>query len=200
MTDSIMPPRRRLSDILNGGAESLRSQWERTQAAADFAPLPAGTYTARILSGELFTSRTNATPGYKLTFKVLDGEHAGRQVWHDLWLTPAALPMTKRDLAKLGVTSVEQLEAPIPPGIRCKVKLALRRDDDGTEYNRVRSFDVLGIDADATADSDFAPSAAQSEAEADAPSPREYEPDADGDASFDPRQLEATVNTEGGGP
>ena len=37
--------------------------------------------------------------------------------------------------------------ASAPPGcIRCNVRVALRRDDDGTEYNRVRRFDVLGID------------------------------------------------------
>ena len=54
--------------------------------------------------------------------------------------------MAKRDLAKLGVTALEQLERPLPPGIRCKVKLALRRDDDGTEYNRVKTFEVVGID------------------------------------------------------
>ena len=54
--------------------------------------------------------------------------------------------MAKRDLAKLGVTALEQLERPLPPGIRCKVKLALRRDDDGTEYNRVKHFEVVGID------------------------------------------------------
>jgi hypothetical protein len=195
MHDSNTPPRRRLlMDIINGGAESLRNQWEQTKAAEEFAPLPAGTYTARIVSGELFTSRTNATPGYKLCFKVLEGEHIGRQFWHDLWLTAPALPMTKRDLSKLGVMSVEQLDAPIPPGIRCKVKLALRRDDDGTEYNRVRSFEVLGIDADATADPDFAP------AEGEAPTPpREYDPDeSDGDASFDPEKLEAEAAAEGG--
>lgn len=29
---------------------------------------------------------------------------------------------------------------------RCRVKLALRRYDDGNEYNRVRSFEVIGID------------------------------------------------------
>lgn len=94
----------------------------------------------------MFTGRTNGTPGYKLTFKVLEGDHAGRQFWHDIWLTPAALPMAKRDLGKLAVTDLEQLERPLPPGIRCAVKLALRRDDDGSEYNRVRRFDVLGID------------------------------------------------------
>jgi hypothetical protein len=30
--------------------------------------------------------------------------------------------------------------------MRCKVKLALRTNDDGTEYNSVRSFEVIGID------------------------------------------------------
>ena len=37
--------------------------------------------------------------------------------------------------------------ATVPPGrIRCNVRVALRRDDDGTEYNRVRGFDVLRVD------------------------------------------------------
>jgi len=137
----------KLSDILrDADRESLASAWGTTEAAEDFAPLPAGEYTARIIGGELENSRTNATPGYKLTFKVLEGEHTGRQFWHDVWLTPAALPMAKRDLAKLGVTSLDQLESPLPPGFRCKCKLTLRRDDDGNEFNKVKRFDVLGID------------------------------------------------------
>jgi hypothetical protein len=94
----------------------------------------------------LFTSKTKGTAGYKLAFRVLEGDHQGRQFWHDVWLTPAALPMAKRDLTKLGVTALEQLERPLPPGIRCRVKLALRRDDDGAEYNRVKTFAVEGID------------------------------------------------------
>jgi hypothetical protein len=139
--------RKSLSDILrDNDRDSLSRSWDETEAASDFAPLPAGEYVARIISGELFTSKTNATPGYKLTFRVLDGEHAGRQFWSDVWLTPAALPMAKRDLGKLGVTSLDMLERPLPPGIRCQVKLALRRDDEGAEYNRVRSFTVIGID------------------------------------------------------
>jgi hypothetical protein len=150
--------RRKLSDILNGVGESLRLAWANTAAASDFLPLPAGTYIARIVGGELTTAKSG-TPGYKLTFKVLEGEHAGRQFWHDVWLTAAALPMAKRDLGKLGITSLEQLEKPLPAGIRCKVKLALRRADDGTEYNRVRAFDVVGIDK--PEDDDFAPREAE---------------------------------------
>ena len=137
--------RKKLTDILNGGGDSLRSAWDSTQAASDFAALPAETYVARIIAGELMKAK-GGTPGYKLTFKVIEGEHSGRQFWHDVWLTPAALPMAKRDLGKLGITSLEQLEGPLPPGIRCKVKLALRKGDDGAEYNKVRSFEVLGID------------------------------------------------------
>ncbi|MBX3435309.1 MAG: DUF669 domain-containing protein [Pirellulales bacterium] len=139
----------KLSDILNASGQSgddLRAAWDDTAAATDFAPLPGGEYVARIIAGELATSRIKATPAFKLAFKVLEGPHAGRQFWHDIWLTAAALPMAKRDLGKLGVVDLEQLERPLPAGIRCAVKLALRRDDDGSEFNKVRRFDVLGID------------------------------------------------------
>ena len=137
----------KLSDILqNGNRDRLAQAWGNTTAAQDFAPLSKGDYVAHVISGELFTSRQNATPGYKLTFKVCEGPHVGRQFWHDVWLTPAALPMAKRDLGKLGVNSLEQLEQPLPKGIRCKVKLILQKDDAGTEFNKVRSFDVLDID------------------------------------------------------
>jgi hypothetical protein len=153
--------RKSLSDILhNGDQEALSRAWGETKAAEDFAPLPSGEYVARIVGGELFTSKTKGTAGYKLAFRVLEGDHQGRQFWHDVWLTPAALPMAKRDLSKLGVTALAQLERPLPPGIRCRVKLTLRRDDDGTETNKVRRLDVIGIDLpDADA---FAPAASPS--------------------------------------
>jgi hypothetical protein len=38
----------------------------------------------------------------------------------------------------------------------CDVSVVLRTDDDGTERNRVSSFDVVDIIADPTADEDFA--------------------------------------------
>lgn len=141
-----MTTRKSLSDILREGEqESLAKEWDKTEAAEEFAPLPTGEYVARIIAGALFIS-TKGTPGYKLSFRVLEGDHAGRQFWDDIWLTPAALPMAKRDLLKLGVKALEQLENPLPPGIRCRVKLTKRTEDDGTEFNKVRRFDVLGID------------------------------------------------------
>lgn len=193
--------RRKLTDILNGGGDSLRNAWADTKAATDFTPLPAGVYVCRIVGGELDTAKTG-TPGYKLTFKVLEGEHEGRRLWHDVWLTSAAIPMAKRDLGKLGVTQLEQLESPLPEGIRASVKVTLRKDDDGTTYNRVRGFDVLGIDppppecVEADDDPDFAPGdddnpGDRDKAEADAPAPATVQSSlVDAPASLLPSALE----------
>ncbi len=160
-----MTQRKRLSDILaNGQQESLRQAWDSTQAAEEFQPLPAGEYIARIEKGELFNAKAKGTAGYRLTFCVIEGEHEGRRFWPEFWLTAPALPMTKRDLGKLGVTSIDQLEGPLPEGIVCNVRLAVRKDDDGTERNRLRSFDVLRIEPPAS--DPFAP-AVDAQAERD---------------------------------
>lgn len=135
----------KLSDLLRGNLESLKNVWSTTEAAAESAPLPAGVYIARLLEGALCQSR-NGTPGYKITFEVAEGEYAGRRCWHDIWLTPAALAMAKRDLAKIGVTSVDQLEQPLPVILKCQLHLTIRKDDDGNSYNRIKQFTVTGID------------------------------------------------------
>jgi hypothetical protein len=136
----------RLTDILNGGGDELQRLWSETAAASETGPLPAGHYQATVVAGELDQSR-HGTPGYRLTFQVTaPPEAAGRLFWHDCWLTPAALPQSKRDLSKLGVSSLEQLEQPLPPGICVKAHLTLRRDDDGNERNRLRGFEVTGFE------------------------------------------------------
>ena len=101
-------------------------------------------YRCRIASGELFNSKSG-TPGYKLKLVVLEGDHVDRVVWHDVWLSEPALPMAKRDLGKLGVTTLEQLERPLPDGIIVNAKLALRKNDDGRESNRVARLDLIAI-------------------------------------------------------
>ncbi len=140
--------RKKFSDILSqsGDRERLQKAWRETEGAAEFAPLPPVEYPFRILSGEPFTSKSRGTPGYKLALEVTEGEYEGRRAWVDFWLTPAALPMTKRDLAKIGITDLEQLEQPLPAGILLKGKLTLRRDDDGNESNRLVRFECIGVE------------------------------------------------------
>ena len=143
-----MNQRKRLSDILQTSTDrdALRRKWVDTKAAADFAVIPAGEYVARIIDGECISGRTNGTPGYKLTFRVDEGEYIGRRFWNEIWLSDAALPMAKRDLGKLGVSDLDTLDRPLPPGIVCTVRVVVRRDDDGTERNQVKRFEVLRID------------------------------------------------------
>ena len=148
--------RKSLVDVLHGTTrDELARQFDEAEAAGDMLPLPRGEYRCRVTDGELVTSK-GGTPGYTMTFTVDDGEHKGRKLWHTAWLTPAALPMTKRDLAKLGVTSLDMLESPLPAGFVCDVKVAVRADDDGVERNRVVSFNVVALLADPSADDDFA--------------------------------------------
>jgi hypothetical protein len=174
--------RKKLSDILtlNSDRENLQRAWQTTVAAAEFAPLPKGDYTFRILAGELFTSK-RGTPGYKLTLEVTEGDYEGRRAWCDFWLTPAALPMTKRDLAKIGVTDLEQLEQPLPAGILIKGKLALRTDDDGSESNRLVRFECVGIEKgdafEPKAEAEAAPDASFSFGRNAAPSSNGHKPE-----------------------
>jgi hypothetical protein len=141
-----MSTRKKLSDILlNSEREKLGRIWDSTKAADDLKPLPNGEYRCTVAHGELFNSKKD-TPGYKLKLVVLDGEHADRVVWHDIWLSEAALPMAKRDLGKLEITSLEQLDRPLPEGIIVKARVAIRKNDDGAEYNRVVRFDLVGIE------------------------------------------------------
>jgi hypothetical protein len=123
----------------------LQETWDAAQAAADLGPLPAGTYRCRIIDGRLFTAQTG-TLGYKITFEIIDCEYPGRRIWLDVWLSPAAMPIAKRELTKVRITHLDQLERPLPARLLASVKLALRRDDDGAEHNRVVRFEVTGIE------------------------------------------------------
>src|SRR5262245_44260471 len=121
-----MSERKKLSDILpRSDRERIAKTWDSTKPADDLKPIPSGEYRCRIIDGALFNAKSG-TAGYKLTLEVLEGEHAGRRLWHDVWLTEAAISLAKRDLGKLGVTSPEQLERPLPEGIVIVAKVALR--------------------------------------------------------------------------
>jgi hypothetical protein len=147
------PRQQRLSDLLSTGARrDLASAWHKAEPAGEFAPLPPGVYVALIVEGAIHSSKQRRTPGYKLTFEVAEGEFTGRKFWHDIWLTPPAVPMAKRDLGKLGVPVDDfdemraHLEQPLPDGIHCRVRLSVRTDDDGRQSNRVQWFTVVAIE------------------------------------------------------
>jgi hypothetical protein len=158
-------PRKSLSDILQGDQRArLQAAWDTAKPADELTPLPKGEYVAALESTESFQAKTG-TAGFKLTFRVVEGPCAGRKCWYDVWLTEAAASMTLRDLSKLGINHVEQLDQPTPQGIVCTVKVVVRKNDDGGEFTKVKSFDVLRIEPP-TSDP-FAPANTDSEHQAD---------------------------------
>jgi hypothetical protein len=146
-----MTERRKLSDILRGGsgADWLNNGngdgWGDVQPAPERGPVPPGRYVARVAEGALFNAKKE-TPGYKLTFEILEGEHKGRLCWYDIWLTDKNKRNAVRDLMKLGIDAKPKLEQPLPRGIRCEIRVALRRSEQGDEFNEVKEFAVVGID------------------------------------------------------
>ncbi len=159
-----------LSDLLtpNGGdgnlPADLQQLWQTTEAARELKPLPAGTYEA-VLESTAMTSSRRGTPAVRLVFRIEAGEHAGRRLRYDAWLTPRAMGFAKRDLAKLGIASLDQIGRPLPGTIVCKLRVALRRDDGGQEFNRINNFDVTRVDPLTLPERDpFAPEAGTGEA------------------------------------
>jgi hypothetical protein len=122
--------------------------WDQAETAPDNTPLPKGTYNALIIKGALCESRSG-TRGYRITFRVEEGEHTGQMFWHTVWLSEKAITYAKRDLRKLGITSTTELAAPYPPPgmlVHAKATLVLHKEDDGTERNEVRHFEILSHD------------------------------------------------------
>ena len=147
----------------------------RDIAADDFDPVPAGKYKARIIDGNL-TESAGGTPTYKVTFEITEGEHAGRWLWYDIWLTEGAHRYAKRDLEKLGITSEGQLSDPLTRGYLCEVRGVVRRDDDGNEWSREKWFRVIGEESDPTADPAFSePPSPPSTSQENVPAPASEE-------------------------
>ena len=142
-----MTGRKRLSDILpnNADRERLEKAWAAAKAADDYKPIPTGMYRCAVIGGGLFNASTG-TPGYELTLEVLDGQYAGRRVWHKMWLTEAAIDWSKSKLKKLQLDELEKLHRPPPEGTVVEAKVRLKRNDNGIEYNDVRGFDVVAVE------------------------------------------------------
>jgi hypothetical protein len=153
--------RKKLSDILRGGAGSgaswIGGNWGNIPPAPDYGtPVPRNWYVAHVIDGALFNAQTG-TPGYKVTFEIIEGDYKGRRLWLDIWLTDTAKRGAVRDLAKLGIQNQEQLEQPLEPyRIRCRVLAVVHRDNQGIERNAVKSFEVIGVDPPPPRDA-FAP-------------------------------------------
>ncbi len=119
---------------------TLAAQFDTTTPAESSEPVPAGEYAARAVDARLGENR-RGTPVYSMRLEITNGEHTGRRLMWRAYLSPAALPHSKRDLAWLGLDSFTQLEAGAVPGGLLMARVALRKDDSGAVFNEVRALE-----------------------------------------------------------
>jgi hypothetical protein len=129
-----------LEEILGDGADEFKKRWNEIDPDTESQPIPPGVYEALIVDGRFFRTR-NDKPAFKIALEILAPEQfRGRRVYYDLYLTIAAASITKKELAKLGIQSIDRLRDPLPVGIVMTVSVSLETTDKGNEFNKVVSF------------------------------------------------------------
>ena len=130
-----------LSDIfdnpsLNEEDAALAELFNSTAPAAPKLLLPAGEYPARAVGAKLDETR-RGTKLYAMTLEVADGTHTGARLVARWYLSPAALPYSRRDLEALGLDVYEKLKRGDVPDGPLRMRVALQTKDDGSQRNEV---------------------------------------------------------------
>jgi hypothetical protein len=139
-----------LSDAFSGGF----ADFDNTEAAPEFTPVPPGVYVARVQSGEATQTRAGAD-AYRMRFEIVEGQHAGRTLLRMWTFSEKAKKYTKRDLGLFGITSMAQLLSPFPEAGReyvVRLVVALQRGNDGIERNDIKSITVVCVTNSPAAD------------------------------------------------
>lgn len=127
-----------------GAARSgLAADFDNAESAERLAPIPAGEYQARAVDARLDESR-KGTPFFGMRLEIVAGEHTGRRLLAKWYLSGAAMPYSKRDLAALGITSFAMLRQGCVPRGLVRLRVALRAGDDGGQYNEVKAVFPCG--------------------------------------------------------
>lgn len=127
-----------------GAARSgLAADFDNAESAERLAPLPAGEYQARAVDARLDESR-RGTPFFGMRLEIVAGEHTGRRLVMKWYLSGAAMPYSKRDLAALGITSFAMLRQGCVPRGLVRLRVALRAGDNGGQYNEVKAVFPCG--------------------------------------------------------
>lgn len=134
--------------IPNGNQSGGLAGFDAAEAAPEFTPLPPGIYTARVVQGEVSTTKAGADC-YRMRFEVVEGPSTGRTIVRIWTFSPKALPYSKRDLAIFGLTTSEKLLSPFPPSGQTyivRLVVALQRGNDGTERNDIKRVELIRIE------------------------------------------------------
>ena len=122
--------------------EELARRFRASEEASEFVLLPADEYIANAIRGAFDTTK-NGVPEFKVEFEISEGFFVGQRLWLHLYLSEKALPISKRDLKKFGITDLAQVRDGWPGTWRCRVKVSVQTSDSGNESNRTQLLEVL---------------------------------------------------------
>lgn len=115
------------------------------QGNGDFAPLPAGWYTATVAGAELKTTKAGTGQYISVRYDITGPTHEGRVVFGNLNIrnpNPKAEEIGHQQLGDLmrstGLAKVEDTDELI--GGHCQIKLTVRKSEEYGDSNEVRSW------------------------------------------------------------
>lgn len=115
-----------------------------------FTPIPAGTYNAKAIKAEMRPLKSGNGLALAMTFQVIDGPHANRQVFANLNVqhaNPEAQRIAQQQLStlchavgalKLSETTLHQL---LQKPVRIRVKV--RQDPQYGDKNEINGFEAM---------------------------------------------------------
>lgn len=103
--------------------------------------LPSGTYEMELVDLSRGVSR-NGSKRWTAVLQVVDGPHQGRQIWYDVYFTPAAKHFFWERMGKLGITCKADLQTP-PLGRQFLVRIYHEDDENGRIWSRIGDIAVM---------------------------------------------------------
>lgn len=123
------------------------------EAGGSFDTLPEAEYNVEIVEAE-YASASTGKPMIKVTFKVMDGPHAGRKLWNNFVMTtdnPNALRFFITHMKNLGVTDQwfasasalppeQALRQLAPQLVGCRAQVTVKhREFEGTTRENIKA-------------------------------------------------------------
>jgi hypothetical protein len=112
-------------------------------SCGEFLP---GTYTGTLVKSRVVRSPNTRNVGVTLWWE-LDAPGFHKTVYRTLWLSPNALPRSKRELAMFGIRTLEDLDndPPVPLGSVCRIVIDTRLQRDGYYETQIVRWDVVDV-------------------------------------------------------
>lgn len=145
---------------------------QQVSPESEFSPLPAGVYVAQVVESDVKPTKSGTGHYLQLTWKVLDGQHAGRLVFDRLNIAnqnETATRIGQQQLSQLcHAVGVLQLQDSQQLHSRpCRIKLVVKQDPQYGDSNEVKGYELAQGMAAPTAPA-FAPPPVQAKSAAPA--------------------------------